>query len=273
MSLCVSVVSHGHGNEALRLLAQLAASGPGCPQRVVLTLNVPEPALTQALQAAGDRQPWPFVLDIVENPRPQGFGTNHNLAFALDTRRGASEWFAVLNPDLTLGQDTLPALRQAAAQSDARTGLIYPVQVDAHGRRQDHERLLPTPARLLRRHLPGAPRREVRSTEAPDWVNAAFMLLRREAYASIGGFDEQYHMYCEDVDLCLRLRLAGWRLVRADGAVVAHGARRASRRHPRHLLWHVQSLLRLWRSRAWQAWRAGGVGETTTFDDTTQHHP
>ena len=35
-------------------------------------------------------------------------------------------------------------------------------------------------------------------------IPAAFLLLRREAYAEVGGFDERYHMYCEDVDLCLR---------------------------------------------------------------------
>ncbi|MHB1409853.1 MAG: hypothetical protein ACYCXC_09705 [Acidovorax defluvii] len=54
-------------------------------------------------------------------------------------------------------------------------------------------------------------------------------------------------MYCEDVDLCLRLRLAGLALVRAPVQVV-HAGQRASHRRWAHLRWHVQSLLRLWRS-------------------------
>ena len=73
-------------------------------------------------------------------------------------------------------------------------------------------------------------------------------------------------MYCEDVDLCLRQQLAGWRLARADGAAVVHAARRASRRDPRHLFWHLSSLWRLWRSRTWQAWRARQAGESSYLD-------
>jgi len=57
-------------------------------------------------------------------------------------------------------------------------------------------------------------------------------------------------MYCEDVDLCLRLRLAGWALVRVPVKVV-HAGQRNSRRKWRHLRWHVVSLLRLWRSPAY----------------------
>ena len=82
------------------------------------------------------------------------------------------------------------------------------------------------------------------------------LLLRRAALAQIDGFDERYHMYCEDVDLCLSLQEADWRLVRADAAVVEHAAQRDSRRRLRPLLWHVRSLLRLWGSPAWRAWRA-----------------
>jgi hypothetical protein len=44
-------------------------------------------------------------------------------------------------------------------------------------------------------------------------VAGMFMLLRREAFAQVGGFDERYFMYCEDFDLCARLRLAGWHVV------------------------------------------------------------
>ena len=117
---------------------------------------------------------------------------------------------------------------------------------------QDHERRLPTPARLLARYLLRR-KHEVGEGETPDWVNAAFLLLRREAYAEVGGFDERYHMYCEDVDLCLRLRGGGWRLARADAAVVEHAARRGSHRQWRHLGWHLRSLWRLWRSPAFRA--------------------
>lgn len=249
MRVCVSVVSHGHGAEAEQLLTLLARVEGDTPvRRVILTLNVAEPGLPQALYA---RAPWPFDLHIVENAAPKGFGANHNHAFALDARLGACEDFAVVNPDITWQRDPFAALLRTLHEGDERVGVAYPVQTDATGCRQDHERLLPTPARLMRRYLLPGSRRELHGEQRPDWVNAAFLLLRRDAYASIGGFDEAYHMYCEDVDLCLRLQLAGWRLRRADEVTVMHKAHRASRRDPRHLLWHLQSLLRLWRSRAY----------------------
>ena len=56
----------------------------------------------------------------------------------------------------------------------------------------------------------------------PLWYTAACVLVRREAWRSIGGFDERFFMYFEDVDLCLRLERAGWRLVQEPKAVARH---------------------------------------------------
>ncbi|MBC7768858.1 MAG: glycosyltransferase family 2 protein [Phycisphaerales bacterium] len=51
---------------------------------------------------------------------------------------------------------------------------------------------------------------------------AAAMLVRREAFEAAGGFDARYFCYFEDVDLCFRLRLLGWRVLQSPDAVVAH---------------------------------------------------
>ena len=245
--ITVSVVSHGHGAQVDALLGELAALGEARLKRVIVTLNRPEPDWAARWRA----HDWPFDLLLAQPPEPLGFGANHNRAFEHDQRQGPSVLFAVLNPDLRLRANPFAALT-TALQADARAGLAYPVQRDAAGRLQDHERRLPTPARLLARYLLRR-KHEVGEGETPDWVNAAFLLLRREAYAEVGGFDERYHMYCEDVDLCLRLRGGGWRLARADAAVVEHAARRGSHRQWRHLGWHLRSLWRLWRSPAWRA--------------------
>ena len=247
MDITVSIVSHGHGAELGRLLADLSVLREPGLRRVIVTLNLPDPGLQVSMR----QRTWPFDLQWIDNARPLGFGANHNRAFEHDERQGPSVLFAVLNPDLRLRANPFAALT-TALQADAGAGLAYPVQRDAAGRLQDHERRLPTPARLLARYLLRR-KHEVGEGETPDWVNAAFLLLRREAYAEVGGFDERYHMYCEDVDLCLRLRGGGWRLARADAAVVEHAARRGSHRQWRHLGWHLRSLWRLWRSPAWRA--------------------
>ncbi|RRD57215.1 glycosyl transferase [Comamonadaceae bacterium OH2545_COT-014] len=258
MRLSLSIVSHGHGAQVWPLLQALAALAPPRPARVLLTLNLPDAPLAAQVRAAA----WPFELALLENAAPAGFGANHNRAFAHDQQRPApGEAFAVLNPDLQLhGNPFAPLL---AALAVPGTGCAYPHQCDAQGRPQDHERRLPTPARLLARY--GRGRRAEVGADAgdgapPDWVNAAFLVLRAQAYAQIGGFDEGYHMYCEDVDLCLRLQLAGWQLRRADGACVTHAAQRASHRNLRHLAWHVRSLLRLWASPAYAQYRRQAHG-------------
>jgi hypothetical protein len=230
-SLVVSVVSHGHGALVQRLLQQIAEMNSAAVSRVVLTLNLPEAEPPDCV--------WPFVLDVRRNLHPQGFGANHNAA--LDS---ATEAFVcVLNPDVELVGDPFGGLVASASQADAGGGLIlsYAEQVDSLGRVQGCERVLPSPWALFLRRFLG--RRETRV----DWVNAACMVMPLAAWQQLRGFDESYHMYCEDVDLCLRLRLAGGRLLKAPVRVLHVGAR-ASSRNLRHLRWHVFSLLKLWRS-------------------------
>lgn len=232
--LVVSVVSHGHGTLVHALLLDLARFCAGSVERVVLTLNLPESEPEAPVKG------WPFILQVRHNAVPLGFGANHNRALA-----GASELFVcVLNPDVELsGSDPFAALVQAAALPGM--GCAYPVQLNARGELQDSERELPTPGALWRRRVRG--QREVRV----DWVNAACLVLPTLVWQTLGGFDEAYFMYCEDVDLCLRLRLAGLELVQAPAQIV-HAGQRASHRRWSHLLWHVRSLLRLWRSPAYR---------------------
>lgn len=248
--LVVSVVSHGHGVLVQALLLDLARLSAATVRRVVLTQNIHEPDPIPPTQG------WPFTLQVLKNQCPAGFGSNHNRALA-----GATEPFVcVLNPDVELAYgDPFAALVQGAAL--AGTGCAYPIQRDASGCVQDSERELPTPAALWQRRALG--RSEVRV----DWVNAACWVLPQSVWQALGGFDEAYFMYCEDVDLCLRLRWAGWSLVRVPVQVV-HAGQRASSRRWSHLRWHVRSLLRLWGSPAYRWARqhlpqAMGLGAST----------
>ena len=233
-ALVVSVVSHGHGDLVQPLLHNMALLAGGSVDRVVLTLNLPE------AEPIAPAQGWPFALDIVRNAQPAGFGANHNQALS-----GATEAFVcVLNPDVVLAEgNPFAALVELAAQPGA--GGVYPMQLDATGKLQDSERELPTPQALWRRRVLRQPETGV------DWVNAACLVLPQPVWQALGGFDEAYFMYCEDVDLCLRIRLAGLALVRAPVQVV-HAGQRASHRRWSHLQWHVRSLLRFWRSPVYQ---------------------
>lgn len=246
MVLSVSIVSHGHAAHVRRLLALLSRPDATPLQRVWLTLNLPEPELAGLLE-----QPWSFDLQVVPNVRPKGFGANHNQAFAREQAMPRpADLFCVLNPDMAWQSDPFPAL--LAALDCPGAGCAYPLQLDTKGQVQDHRRTLPSPFSLLRRHLARGPSTPV---VAPEWVNAAFLVFPGPVYAQLGGFDTKYFMYCEDVDLSLRLQLSGYTLAEACTAHVVHDASRASRRDFQHLMWHVRSLVLLWCSPTYRRFR------------------
>ena len=228
-TLVVSVVSHGHGAEVEQLLRMMARWSAPWIQRVVLTQNLPEPMPVPGVE------PWPFVLEVRCNAQPMGFSANHNAALADATE----DFVCLLNPDVRWAQDPMAALLRAAQHS--QVGLSYPLQTDAAGRVQDSEREVPTPWSLLKRYA--FKHREKRA----EWVNGAVWLLPRHVWEQVGGLDARYFMYCEDVDFCLRVRLAGYTLARA-AATVEHAGQRDSHRRWRYALWHIRSLLQLWAS-------------------------
>jgi N-acetylglucosaminyl-diphospho-decaprenol L-rhamnosyltransferase len=85
-----------------------------------------------------------------------------------------------------------------------------------------------------------------------DWVSGAAIWLRRDAIEAIEGWDEGYFMYVEDVDLCWRLRRAGWRIAYEPGGEVTHVQGVSASQHPyRMIAEHHRSLYRF----ATKRWR------------------
>lgn len=78
-----------------------------------------------------------------------------------------------------------------------------------------------------------------------DWISGASIWLRRRALESVGGWDDGYFMYMEDVDLCWRLRRLGWRVAYEPSGLVVHAQGVSARRHPyRSIVAHHRSLVR-----------------------------
>jgi GT2 family glycosyltransferase len=245
--LTVSVVSHGHGGHVASLLEDLDRYCDPDSLEVILTVNIPE-----ALPFKGSDFRYP--LTVTGNLRPKGFGANHNAAF----RSASGSGFCVLNPDVRFSRDPFGPFR--SRMEDPRLGVLAPLVTDHAGRVEDSARRMPTPARILRRILDrrreegydvGSPLVE------PDWIAGIFMLFPAHVFREAGGFDERYHMYCEDVELCTRLRLLGYRIVQDRSVRVVHDARRDSHRKWNHLAWHVQSLTRFFLSDVYEEARRG----------------
>ena len=212
--------------------------------QVIVTVNAPD---LDVGFFDGSKTDLPFALCIIENTQPKGFGTNHNRAF----EQCCTDYFFVLNPDLELPENPFPELLKALAGS--RTGCAYPAQTSPEGVPQDFERALPTPAAVIKRRFSGAGK-NLTPAAKPKWISGAFMAFSAPVFRSLCGFDERYFMYCEDVDICLRLQLAGFELTRANATVIHH-AHRQTTKNWSHLAWHVRSLLRLWNSAPYKAYK------------------
>ena len=160
-----------------------------------------------------------------------GFGHGCNVG----ARAGTAPYVLFVNPDAALQADAL-ALLTAELDERPTTGLVAPRILDELGETQRSLRRFPrlvstySQALFLHRLFPRAlwademiRRDEHYSTAGPqEWVSGACMLVRRQGFEEVGGFDERFFLYCEDTDLCLRLRQAGYEVVYRPDAVVAH---------------------------------------------------
>lgn len=232
-SITVSIVSHGQ----IRWLTELLEDLARCPNvsLVVLTLNIPEDTIMypEALKSR---------LKVIRNRSPLGFAANHNQAFKYcDT-----SLFAVLNPDIRLTNDPFPQL--VLALKATGSGVIAPAVRNPNGVLEDSARYFPTPLNILRKCFGlGDGRIPFNDDGVPqdvDWIAGMFMLFRSSAYCSVGGFDEGFFLYYEDVDICSRIWKCNRRVVVHPGLSVIHTAQRSSRRSLRYLKWHFCSMMR-----------------------------
>lgn len=248
----VSIVSHRHGLLLAELLNDIERHCGGTKIEILLTLNVPE-------RLESDIRQLGFPVRLIINDAPKGFGANHNAAL----EQATGSYFCVLNPDVRLATDPFPGLLDCLAQ--VRTGCVAPLVLTPGGLIEDSARRLPTPWQILRKFMT-----QLRGHRMPadyevtgikpiavDWVAGMFMFFSRDVIRSIGGFDERYFLYYEDVDLCSRLRVSGMEVFLCPRVKVVHAAQRQSHREWRFQRWHLASMLRFFLSPVYRQLRFG----------------
>ena len=160
-----------------------------------------------------------------------------NLGFAAACNQGLrlarAPYALLINSDAEVRPGAVEAL-VALLDADSGIGVAGPRTLNADGTPQLSfgPDLVPFGEWRQRRLVRGVRRRAAAALRAvqasaerdhePAWVSGSCMLARRTALESVGLFDETFFLYEEDVDLCLRLRKAGWRVVFAAGAEVFH---------------------------------------------------
>lgn len=236
-SLLLSVISHGHAGLVSSLMYDLEKYCKHLNLTVVLTQNIEE-------SFDFEDSDFSFTLKRIKNSVPAGFGANHNRVF----NHYACDYFCIVNPDIRLVMDPISPLLEMLR--DPAIGIVAPLVIAPDGSVQDSARHKITPASILgriwsRQHGPDYAIRE--TALDVDWAAGMFLLVRASDFREIGGFDERYFLYCEDADLCERMRFLGRGVRWVPQARVCHEARRASHRSLRHTLWHMSSLFRFLR--------------------------
>ena len=178
------------------------------------------------------------AVDLIESGSNRGYGGAANLGVA----RATEEWVLVVNPDIEFEEGSIDGLL-AVADRWPRAGALGPRIHTADGMLYPSARELPSLGRGIGHAMfgwvwPSNPwtasyRRERRTPVegVVGWLSGACLMVRREAFESVGGFDEGYFMYFEDTDLCARLARAGWDVVYAPSATVGHHGGHATSRN------------------------------------------
>ena len=180
-------------------------------------------------------------IKVLENKECKGFGANHNSAFAI----AQGQYFIVLNPDIRI---FVPKIRPLINALDiAGTGVCGPEVISPSGDREDNARKFPTLSSLFCRVFFGLRDPDYTWDKAPktvDWIAGMFMVFRSDIFKLIGGFNERYYMYYEDVDICFRLKSLRLSTIVQPAVTVVHDARRSSHYKLTYLGWHIRSTIR-----------------------------
>lgn len=209
-----------------RCLARLPeAAGPHVRYEVIVVDNASHDDSVAMVRAE-----FPAVR-LRANPTNRGFSGGNNDGIRL--ARGRT--LLLLNPDTEMQPGSLAALL-ATVDAAPAVGMAGPRLLNPDGSVQPSRRRFPTLATALLESTPLQPYfpnhpilRRYYLADQPDdreqdvdWITGACMLVRRDVIRQVGGFDEGYFMYSEELDLCRRIKEAGWRIVYQPAAVVVH---------------------------------------------------
>jgi N-acetylglucosaminyl-diphospho-decaprenol L-rhamnosyltransferase len=208
------------------LLAQcLDSITPGTGKLATDTIVVDNGSTDGTASMVRQRFPW---VSLICNETNGGFAKAANQG----VRASAAPYALVLNSDARLLPGTISAmLHIVESQPDA--GIVGPQLRNPDGTFQASYARFPTLGQQLLvlsglgrlifgAYYPSRGPEEEKGPRPVDWVSGACMLVRRAAFDAVGGFDESYFMYAEEMDLCYRLRTVGWQTWYHPAATAIH---------------------------------------------------
>ena len=212
---CLQSVDSGRSNLTLEVIVVDSGSRDGTPKMVA------------------EEFPW---VKLVARPDNVGFPKGNNIGLEAASGR----FVLLLNPDTEIIGEALPTMVHYL-KTRPEAGVVGPQLLNPDGSVQSSRRRFPTlatgffestwleavaPRSVLERYyaldMPDS------AAAAVDWVTGAAMLVRREVIEQVGGMDEGYFMYSEELDWCRRIKEAGWQVVYLPSAQVMHHVGKSS---------------------------------------------
>ncbi|MGR8951990.1 MAG: glycosyltransferase family 2 protein [Gammaproteobacteria bacterium] len=250
-TLSAIIVNYNSGN----LLRQCVDSLTNCPLPIEIII-VDNASVDDSLNSVEN---IPSVT-IIRNAANAGFAVACNQGVAQAT----ADFLLFLNPDCSFAKGALVELL-TALKSDGQVGMVGGLLVNPDGTEQGGaRRAVPTPWRsfvrafglnyldrrwpklffdfyLHKQPLPEGP-------VEVEAISGACMMVKREAIADVGLWDQGYFLHCEDLDWCMRFRQKGWKILFVPSARITHGLGACSRRRPIFVEWHKhKGMLRFYR--------------------------
>ncbi len=209
------------------LRGTLASIAAGQGELTIQTIVVDSGSQDGSVAMVADEFP---DVTLIACPENVGFARGNNIGFA----EAGGRYVLLLNPDTVVVGDALTVMVDRLRQ-DTSIGALGPQLLNPDGTVQSSRRRFPTvatglfestwlegvaPSGVLDRYYM-ADRPDDRATEV-DWVTGAAIMVPREVIQDVGGLDEGYFMYSEELDWCRRIKEAGWQIVYEPAAQVVH---------------------------------------------------
>lgn len=244
MNIYISVVSHGHAEmiKQINCLPALASRF-----KVVVKCNKPQDAAALNTWCNDNH------ITLIDSNYGLGFGQNNNFVFHYCEQHlglQGEDIFIVLNPDLHITAEHISELVNNMQQDGVMFAAINLFKNDEKTIYDNSIRKFPTLKDFFQSFIFGVnncviDKSKVVTPTRVDWTAGSFMAIKASHYQQLSGFNENYFMYCEDIDLCYRSQLLNVPVVYYPAIHGLHFARHANRSvFSRHFVWHLQSTFR-----------------------------
>ncbi|MDM5119743.1 glycosyltransferase family 2 protein [Aeromonas hydrophila] len=239
----ISIVSHGHADMIERLdCASVLAKNTHL--RVIVKDNKGEKTLENYCTKNN--------IHYYSEPLGLGFGANNNYIFSkISNEINDDDYFIVLNPDVLVSCSEIISAIDEMKLRHAKVGTINLFSDDDYSVYDFSVRNFPSIKDFIGSYIGLGnktiiDKSEINSNVFVDWAAGSFLIFNAALYKKLKGFNEEYFMYCEDIDICWRAcEIAGEKVYFMPAYKAVHLAQLRNRKFfSKHFFWHVMSAIR-----------------------------